>query len=207
MGLAALSADAAIGCLAARWQWGLLRMAGTALVAALTVAPAWRAMEVHFTNVDQSAEELNRSAKSGDLIVVNPWTYGITFGRYYHGAAEWTTMPELEDHRTHRLDLVRQWMQTPSAAAPVLEKAERTLRGGGRVWVVGTIVESNSPPEELPAATDDPRTWHRPYIRQWSAQLGWRLWTVAARFEKKDLPRSPVSPQETTALYFAEGVR
>ena len=80
-----------------------------------------------------------QQAVPGDVVVVNPWYYGVSFRRYYHGAAPWMTVPPIADVRYHRFDLVKDEMQKPQAMAPVLEQMERTLRSGHRVFLLGRM--------------------------------------------------------------------
>jgi hypothetical protein len=59
------------------------------------------------TNGYLVAEKLSRHIIPGDLIIVYPWYYGITFARYYHGGLPWETLPPLGDYRFHRYDLLK----------------------------------------------------------------------------------------------------
>jgi hypothetical protein len=223
MGLAALCADGAIGSLGGRaspdaaggaggaqWPGDALRIAWAAAVAGLMLVPTWRAAQVRHTNVDQVAAGINRAVTENDLVVVNPWTHGVSFGRYYRGAAPWFTIPPIADHRTHRYDQLLTMMRSRTAMSPLLIQAEKTLREGGRVWVVGDL----SWPEEPgfirppPAASKDPNTWRYPYQTNWKWQLGALLRTLGGELSEEPVPgRQDVHPFENCALYVARGWR
>ena len=72
------------------------------------------------TNIDLIAAQLREQAGPNDLILVYPWYCGITFNRYYHGAAPWTTLPALSDPRIHRYDLLKEKLaaRRPDQAGP-----------------------------------------------------------------------------------------
>ena len=42
-------------------------------------------------NVDQ--RDISQMARCADLVVVDPWYYGVSFSRYYTGTARWLTLP------------------------------------------------------------------------------------------------------------------
>ena len=75
--------------------------------------PARGAAAVRQTNADLVAQTVTRGAAPGDLVLVNPWYDGISFGRYYRGKAPWITLPEMTDHRYHRYDLLKIKMASP----------------------------------------------------------------------------------------------
>ena len=118
-----------------RWRAGRLALVWGFL--ALMLVQARADLFTRQTNLDLVARALTAQVSPGDLVVNNRWECAITFEHYYHGAAEDVTVPPIADHRLHRYDLVLQQMLRPDAALPVLEKVERTLRAGHRVWLVG----------------------------------------------------------------------
>ena len=101
--------------------------------------PAWEALQIRQTNVDIVAAQLQREAAPGDLILINRFHYGISFRRYYHGAANYETIPPIEDLRTHRGDLLKRQMMSSAPMAPVLQRMEDTLRSGHTIWLIGPL--------------------------------------------------------------------
>jgi hypothetical protein len=156
---------------------------GVLIVAIVSFLVAWPTtcskVEQRRTNGDQLTVTLAQSINPGDMVIVHPWYYGLTFARYYHGGAIWKTLPPLEDYRYHRYDLVRQKLQMTNAIQPVLETAEATLRSGHRIWIVGDVPILNSinpPPADLPPAPNGPNGWlDSPYTHAWGTKLGYLL--------------------------------
>jgi hypothetical protein len=110
------------------------------LLAAASMAPTWKHVQVRQSTIDLLAAKLQQVAAKEDLIVIMPWENGIAFERYYHGAAPWVTIPAISFHKFHRYDLIKPLEASPdqdSAIRPVVEKAEATLRQRHRVWVAG----------------------------------------------------------------------
>jgi len=100
---------------------------------------AVRGAKCAHTNLNAVAAQLSKRAEAGDLIVVYPWYFGITFARYYTGPVDWVTLPQVNDLRFHRYDLVTQDMLAGKPIAPVLDRVERALASGHRVWLVGGL--------------------------------------------------------------------
>ena len=135
--------------------------------------------------------------REGDLILIKQWMFGIPLRRYYHGPAPWMTMPSIDDHRSHRFDLVAEKRRTPDAIADVRSAMIRTLKSGHRVWFLddlplpprggyvifdparGLLVADAGrlPPGELPnpipPANEDPNSLNWPFQSAWSLQLGY----------------------------------
>jgi len=118
------------------------RVALALLIAGNSLLPTWRQARVRQTNVDLLAAKLNQLAAKDDLVVVAPWFKGISFCRYYHGAAPWMTVPPLEFQKFHRYDLIKDLMTLPDqgqAVRPLLLRIQTTLKSGHKVWTVGVI--------------------------------------------------------------------
>ncbi len=146
----------------------------------------WPEVTVRQTNIDRLAQKLEEAAVPGDLIVVNPWSLGISFHRYYQGPVRWITVPPLSEHRINRYDLLKERM---SAFFPLdeLEREMRaTLKSGHRIWIVGGM---NVPPEGrrpmmLTPAPDPEFGWSfSAYRMAWSEQLGSFMRRHAVRME------------------------
>lgn len=122
--------------------------------AGIAVPFAARDLNCRFTNVDLAAEYLMKEASPQDYLLVTPWYLGISFDRYYQGAASWDTLPPVTDHSTHRFDLAQTAAEDRRASQPVLDHIANTLQAGHRVWVVGWM---NVPQPGRPAATEEGR--------------------------------------------------
>ncbi len=139
------------GLLGANWPalrpWGAIRIVFLVGMMSWGVRAGWNEAHTRRSSVDSIAAVLSNSASDKDLIVVgNAWE-GITFNRYYHGAAHWVTVPPLASHLVHRNDLMFEKMHRPEAALdPVLRAIENTLREGRDVWLVGNLIAASPAP-------------------------------------------------------------
>jgi hypothetical protein len=112
--------------------WGIL-----IATVGIAVPFAARDLNCRFTNVDLVVNRLQSEISPQDYVVVTPWYLGISFNRYYHGAAAWDTLPPVADHSAYRFDLVATANEKPHPDQPAQDKIARTLQTGHRVWVVG----------------------------------------------------------------------
>jgi len=141
LALTAVCIDAVFSSFRSR-AWRIVRLAAVVITAAATLRPTERAIRSRLTNVDLVASELENIARPGDVILVAPWLYGVSFTRYYHGSAEWTTVPKLELHGIHRYDLLLRQMQVPDQTLPAqlaIDRAADALQSGHRVFVAGEL--------------------------------------------------------------------
>jgi hypothetical protein len=126
--LCAISLD---GILSASWlalrPWGLLRIGFLVLMMILNAGSAWAEAHTRRSNLDAVADFLSYKASTSDLIVVQEAWEGITFKRYYRGRAQWLSVPPIDSHEVHRIDLVMAEMNQPEAMAPVLCAITNTL--------------------------------------------------------------------------------
>jgi hypothetical protein len=187
---------------------GLL-LAGTVALAACLLWPAAAATRSRQTNVDQLAALVEEGAARGDLVLVNPWQCGISFRRCYHGAAAWTTLPAIADHRFHRYDLLKAKMISPHPIDDVIDLLGRTLRGGHRVWLVGGVglSRSRAPVIPLPPAPRSRWGWYDlPYTISWSRQAGAYLQAHTVQWQGMRLSGGdPIDPLEHLPLLVAYG--
>jgi hypothetical protein len=179
---------------------------------ALVVSPsAYSALRWRQTNGDLIAAQVAQSATAADYIIVQPWYDGLTFAYYYKGAAKWTTLPPITDHRYHRYDLIKEKLQTPNAIAPVLDQVKSTLQSGHRVWIVGDILKPHykTAPSEPPVAPNGPLGWvDEPYNSTWGYELGYLLEQHAAKTMRvaEDYTNSvPINWMEKMTLTVANG--
>ena len=114
--------------------WGIL-----IATAGIAIPFATRDLNCRFTNVDLVVKRLMQEISPQDYVVVTPWYLGISFNRYYRGAAAWDTLPPVADHSTYRFDLVKAETENSQASQPVLDRIAETLQSGHRVWIVGSM--------------------------------------------------------------------
>jgi hypothetical protein len=156
LAVAAVCMDAIFGALSSR-RWRIVRLALVVIIATATFRPTQRAVQSRLTNVDLVASQVERIARPGDVILVAPWLYGVSFTRYYHGTAEWTTVPPLELRGFHRYDLLLRLMRLPDQTLPAqfaTDRAAKALQSGHRVFVAGELSspEPGVQPKVLPPA-------------------------------------------------------
>jgi hypothetical protein len=177
--LCAISLD---GILTASWPalrpWGLVRIGFLVVMMMLNAGPAWAEAHTRRSNLDVVAAFLSQTASAGDLIVVQDAWEGITFNRYYRGQAQWLSVPPIDSHKVHRIDLVIAKMNQPEAMAPVLRAITNTLASGNHVWVVGSIPIARwkrAPPGPTPLpplpSKMPTRWWMGSYSRWWNQQV------------------------------------
>jgi hypothetical protein len=130
------------------------------------------------TDMDLVAEALRQRATPNDLIILNPWYYGISFERYFNGKTPWLTVPDLDDHRFHRYDLFKIKMQTQNPIQPVLDKIAATLQSGHRVWLVGAFNFGVTPGQPPGPAPNKSFGWsEEPYLQTWRDNVSYFLTT------------------------------
>jgi hypothetical protein len=120
----------------------VLRIALITFVISLSVivsSSAWNYAHVKMTNIDEIAAKISTSASDQDLVVVEPFTYGITFMRYYHGKAPWITIPDMNDHLVHRWDLAQTAIQDTEPLKSEFEKISKTLKSGNKIWFISDL--------------------------------------------------------------------
>jgi hypothetical protein len=211
MALVATCLDAPLCLLARTLAARAARLAVVVVVAALVLQPVWTTVRTRKTNVDIVATKAGELAVNGDLIVVTPWYVGITFDRYYHGKADWITIPPLSSHKVHRYDLLKQKMMSSQPIAPVLEGIQRALQEGHRVFWVGDLLvpkEGEGPPDP-PSAPRASWGWNDgPYYYSWGLQAGYFMKSHAQNAALIDVPvEQAVSGYEEMPLYVIDGWR
>lgn len=210
LGVAAASLDLGLSTTAAlRWA-----RVGLAVIGALLILPgAVERVGIRQTNVDRIAQHLAVVAQADDLIVVNPWWTGLTFARYYRGAARWTTLPPIEDHSLHRYDLFKARMVSSDPLASLHGEIVGTLKRGRQVWLIGGFnpffVPRGESPPTLPPAPGGPSGWSElAYGYAWAMQTGHLVQTSAATWRLVTLADDgPVQPLESMGVIVVAGWR
>ncbi len=210
LAMLALCADLALTRVTATKAATTAACAVVGLYALALLPSTWHAAHLRMTNVDQLAALVGQQAGERDFVLVTPWYAGISFQRYYRGAAAWQTVPPLPDHRYHLHLEIRVLMQQGDAAiAPLLERVKSTLRAGGTVWLVGV---PKLPPEGEPAPSLPPagagRASAGPYLEAWEQQLALFLFEHAEQAHVLRVPETvPVSNHERLSLMRLRGWR
>jgi hypothetical protein len=207
--LVAVSVDLIVANLS-RFHW--VRIARVTFVIALLILlpwAAWPQIIVRQTNIDLVAEMIQHRASPNDLIVINPWHFGVSFNRYYHGPARWMTVPEINDHQTHRYDLFREKLMSTGPIDDVLEAMKQTLKSGNRVWLASAVALFLLPgqsPLVLPPPTDSHLS-SAAYQQLWSHQIGTFIEEHAETGQFFDPPGAVVNESEKVPLWAVQGWR
>jgi hypothetical protein len=156
------------------------------------------------TNIDTAASFVASAAGRNDLILVDPWYYGVSFNRYYNGATPWITVPSIEFREFHRFDLFRDAMVRADQAAPaneVIDAIRNTLARGNALYVISqSSLWKMQPGALLPPARIPADGWRAPaYQTEWTALVGSAL-------SRHTLRREPLQPPSPLAGYY-ENVR
>jgi len=193
-------------------QFAWIRIARLILTICLTaVLPvlAWPKITEPETNIDLLAKNLQTYAREGDLIIVNRWFLAPGFNWYYHGPAQWMTLPELNEKRIHRYDLLIAKMQTPDALADIRAAISQTLQSGNRVWLVGGAqLTQQGEPFVLGPAPNPQYGWDSGmYDYSWATLLGAFLQQHVVDGEVVLSPLPGVNSNENVPLLIARGWR
>ncbi len=160
-----------------------------------TVPLTWYELPTRHTNVDLIASQFQKFSREGDVIVIPRWECAISFCRYYHGQAEVVTIPPIADHRFHRYDLVLAQMKTKDAEQPVLDRMEKALRAGHRVFLADALPlpAADAPLPTLRPPYQNPNgAWHGDrYYAVWNAYVGRFLRAHATRAERIEIALPP----------------
>lgn len=172
-----------------------VRTAGAAAVTALlalVLVPSGLAVAQRQSNIDLIAAYLKQNARPGDLIVVYPWHYGLSFDRYYDGEVPFMTVPDVADHSFHRFDQLAELMRDPERIKPGFRRIHQTLQAGGGVWVVGAPADEVLPQFPVPPvpSDDDPLSWND---NRYSVLAGFQLRWVLAQSQPGAYPVPPLT--------------
>ena len=196
-----------IGGILARTHW--IRVARlTFAAAALSFLPftLWKSAHERLTDVDLIARKLEEEATPNDLIVVNPWHFGPSFYRYYHGSTPWITVPTMSEHRIHRYDLIKSKMIEEDPLSDVRAAVEQALQSDRRVWIVGG---ARPPDPNMPRLGPAPNPYFgwAGYMSFWSMELGSFLNAHAISGNVVLEPMTGVNNGENVPLLVARGWR
>jgi hypothetical protein len=195
------------------WRWMGIAAAYCVLIA-LNIPPLWKVTHLRRTNLDRVCLAVERNAGPNDCILVSPFWFAPGFKYHYRGSTEWNTLPlTSSDLKTSLFPLraIGRVMMTPNAIAPTLQKIEKTLSGGNRVWIVGTLpfVSGETAPTGLTPAPHPIYGWYSAaYHNAWSAQVAYFLQKVSGPKRLVAVPvEERVDRNEVASLLFFEGLR
>jgi hypothetical protein len=209
----------AIGALCFNIFWNAIanrtaiRVFGLCLALAVTVTslrPLSGSAHTRMTNCDEIAATLEKRAVADDLIIVTSPLYGISFQRYYHGEASWTTVPPVRDLTLHRWDLLKQAMAHPDPVPELVSRAQDILQSGHKIFLVGKLGPApTTEPASLPAAPNSQFSWQmEAYTNQWKSELTY--WFEHHALHGTDLAvdgNQLVNPFEQLGLFEISGLR
>jgi hypothetical protein len=171
----------------------ITRLCVAVAVAAATTMSAFSHVRSRMTNVDAIAAELRSAARHDDLILLNPWYLGVSFGRYSEGPATWRMVPDVGFDRFHRFDRIAPLMLEANTAAPVtpiITEAERVLRAGGTVYFAGDLPSSAEPAISLAPANLPQDGWNCLSTRRNGQPISLDFWPTMP-------PNSKLFPSQT----------
>jgi hypothetical protein len=205
--LVAVAIDLIVATLSRSYWARLGRIIFVAVAAIALPFASWSEIKDRQSNIDLVAKKLELEAAPSDLIVVNPWSTGVSFNWYYHGRTPWITVPLLSEHRIHRYDLLKERMDAFFPLDDLEREIRSTMTSGHRVWLVGgTRVP---PPEKFPMTLTpgpDPKFgWDiSAYRKAWSEQLGAFLRRHVAKVNVITRGDKSVSELENIHLWLLE---
>ncbi len=212
--LFAMAVEAASGALGDSRRAWVGRIAAACLVISICLPTMWSRAHVHLTNIDKIAAHLMRNERPGDFIVILPYYCGISFDRYYAGKTPWMTLPPIPQGELAEYDkVIRRHMESPQKAIdPLIEKMTKTLRSGGRVWMIGGTPMTPEKGEQAPELIPGPHPVHgwdiEWYFPAWQEHVGVLLEKHADQITLIDNSlRQNVMLHERFPLIFIEGWR
>ena len=212
LGLTALLLDLTFDVLRQQRWTSLARVTLAALIAVTSLPLTWQKVRLRQTNVDLVAGTLGQTAGPGDLILVTPWYRGVSFERYYRGAATWMTLPPIGFCRFHRFDLIQAQMalvDQDEVLRPVFAGIDQALSGGHRVWVIGTLGASRGEEtanHQTGASAEKQAEQLLARTVEWSMKVGSHLRARARHMKPVRIESGgPVNPLEDLPLTRFEG--
>ena len=169
----------------------LFTLASTGYLIFIMLWPAWLAVQIRQTNIDEVVSIVESQEASGDVILAIPYYIGSSFRRYYHGHNAVITLPLQGDIKFQDFVGLRAIMNTPQPIKPALDRLGSALRQKQRVWVV-TCAPFSLPSNvvlELPLPPLPGTGWYfAPYARSWEDQGGYFLKSHATRIISSAVP-------------------
>ena len=209
MAIAALCAHAFWNSLPNRPGIRIISLFLVLLTAATELRPFCKRANMRMTNCDEIAAMVERRAGRDDLIILTSFLYGVSFQRYYHGEAEWLSVPPVADFSLERWDLLKQALAQPDPVPEIVSRLETVLRNGHKVFLVGKLGPPPAEqPEPLPPAPQSEFGWElEPYLAQWKSELTYWIEHHALHGTELPIEQTRVNPFEQLGLFEVSGLR
>jgi hypothetical protein len=175
---------------------------------AVNAAPDWYDARLRKTNIKLICDQLSRLENRGDLVVLSPWFYGVTFQRYHKGPAVYVAVPGVSFLSYQKMDLLIKPMQNPDAMQPMLDQIAAALHNGHSVYLIGDYLYPNygpSPPTIHPVP-DPMHGWDAgQYSFAWAQQVAYLVVHHAKSAEPLDVRTEGVSDYERPDVRVVKG--
>jgi hypothetical protein len=175
--------------------------------AAIAAVPIWRDAGLRKTAIDTDAEKIAFLVGERDLILISPWYYGVTFHRYYHGGANYLTVPPDDSRLYHNYDFLIPYMRDPHAMDLTIERVGDCLKLGHTVFLFGEFDRSKNPVDPSKANVPGKSLGSNDgdYYALWQQQIMSNLRQHSARIDPIPLDFAGVSHYERPSLFAAHG--
>lgn len=180
------------------------RALGVVLILGFLAPEIWNVLHTRVTNLDLVANVLSRRAGPNDLVVVYPFSDGITFHRYLPHTMPWVTVPPVSDHSLHNWDEILAEVKQPKAMQPVLQEVKNVFDSGGRIWLVSSLplAPPKRPPPEEQLHKIGERSLLNVCLITWSSRLTYALSELGGGIERIPIPSSqPISVYEDSRVF------
>ena len=174
LALLATCADALINSIAGN-RLKMFVAVGSLAFCTVAFLPTWTDAGLRKTGIDLDAQNLASMSKPGDLILISPWYFGVSFERYYHGSADYLTVPDVQNLGFQKYDLLIPYMNDRHAMDQTLARAAEALKSGHNVFLLGYFPFPSNDliyPTLPPPNPNDPSTWNDAiYYDLWERQI------------------------------------
>ncbi len=181
---------------------------GAIYYCAATAEANWDNAALRKTNIDLICDRLSRVENQGDLVVISPFFYGITFQRYDKGPAKFVALPGIDFLAYAKMDLLDKPVHDPYATKPVLRQIAETLQSGHAVYLVGDYFKpgyDQTPPPTIGAAPNPVLAWNAGPLFNWPEEVADFVAHHAKNEQPFDVPVQDVSGYERPAVKVVTG--
>ncbi len=188
LGLIVIAIEMALTSLLERRRARQIRLILTCMVMIASLQPLWKQSHVRRTTMDLAATRIASEASENDLVLINPFWEIVSFQYYYKGKAPWSLLPVVpDDQRNLSYIAVKPLLSSAEPLKATFERIEKTLRQGGRVWIVGGLPKGNAPASAWIPAPHPVYGWNAShYMDDFAAQTAW--FTTQNAVERRNIP-------------------